>query len=140
MLGYRFDIVNKPGLENKGADALSRMHETTALGAMLHYPEWIGSKEVVEEVHKDAMWLKIIADLQEGNQTKPGFAYRSGVLFYENRLVIAANSRWILILLHEFHSTPQGGHSGVLSHLQSHGCQSLLDQNEEDDPTICSRV
>lgn len=35
---------------------------------------------------------------------------QSGV--HVHRLVISASSRWIPTLLHEFHATPQGGHSG----------------------------
>jgi hypothetical protein len=34
LLGYNFDIVYKQGRLNKGADALSRMHEGAALQAM----------------------------------------------------------------------------------------------------------
>lgn len=51
LLGYRFDIIYKPGLENKGVDALSKMHDPATLGAMIHYPEWVGSKDVIAEVH-----------------------------------------------------------------------------------------
>jgi len=112
LLGYCFDILYKPGLKNKGVDALSRMHDSMAFESMVHYPEWEGNKEVIDEVHRDAMLQKIIADLKEGLPTKPGFSYRNGVLYYEDRLVLSADFVWIPILLYEFHSTPQGGHSG----------------------------
>lgn len=99
-------------MENKGADALSRMHDLVNFGAMVYYPEWEGNKAVVEEVHRDGMLLKIIDDLKQGIPTKFGFAYKQGVLFYENRLVLSTSSVWIPLLLKEFHSTPQGGHFG----------------------------
>jgi len=95
LLGYQFDIVYKPGLENKGADALSHMHDSPELHSLVHYPEWLEDKEVLEEVHKDEVLKGIISALQKGEPTKPGFAYRRGVLFYENRLVLAAFSKWI---------------------------------------------
>lgn len=60
LLGYRFDIVHKPGLENKGADALSRMHDTAELQALIHYPEWLDSKSISQEVHQDVELKEII--------------------------------------------------------------------------------
>lgn len=88
------------------------MYEPATLGSMVHYPEWLDSKDIIAEVHKDPELYKIIEALQKGVPTKPGFAYRNGVLFYEDRLVVAADSVWLPGLLKEFHSTPQGGHSG----------------------------
>lgn len=51
LLGYQFDIVYKSGLENKGADALSQMHEEAVFSALLHWPTWEESVKVIEEVH-----------------------------------------------------------------------------------------
>jgi hypothetical protein len=46
LLAYQFEIVYKLGLEDKGADALSRMHDVgessenqeRGLAAMVHFP------------------------------------------------------------------------------------------------------
>lgn len=87
------------------------MNDPTNFGAIMHYPEWEGSKEIIAEVQRDAELFKIIKDLKQGIPTKSGFAYRHGVLFYEDKLALSTTSIWIHILLKEFHSTPQGCHS-----------------------------
>ncbi|PNY11636.1 transposon Ty3 gag-pol polyprotein [Trifolium pratense] len=61
LLGYNFEIRYKPGKENRGADALSRMGEGSTLQTLISYP---------------------------------------------------VKSTLIAKLLQEFHTTPQGGHSG----------------------------
>ncbi|XP_073221448.1 uncharacterized protein [Cicer arietinum] len=111
LLGYHFDIIYKPGLENKGADALSRMHDSGEMTSLIHVPEWLGRAEVIEEVHKDVALQKVISALKENKPVQFGFSYVRGVLLYEGRLVVSAQSPWIPIILKEFHSTPQGGHS-----------------------------
>ncbi|CAJ2663964.1 unnamed protein product [Trifolium pratense] len=55
---------------------------------------------------------EVIEDLQKDTDSKPGYVYKNGVLLYEGRLVISAKSSMIPTLLSEFHTTPQGGHSG----------------------------
>lgn len=78
LLGYHFDIVYKPGLENKGVDALSRMHDPETLCSMVHVPEWSGSKELVEEVHRDPVLQKVIENLKNGVPTNPVFHIEMG--------------------------------------------------------------
>ncbi|GAU28744.1 hypothetical protein TSUD_372530 [Trifolium subterraneum] len=111
LLGYQFDIVYKPGVENRGADALSRLPEGE-LEALVSYPIWEEGTVIQEEVHKDKALLKIIKDLEDKPDSRPGFKYKQEVLFYEDRLVLSAQSSLITKMLEEFHVTPEGGHSG----------------------------
>lgn len=101
-MGYQFNIVYKSSLENKGVDALSQMHDSLELQSLLHYPTWLGFDEVLKEVHVDVVLQKIITALEKGEQTKPWFSYRRGVLFYEDRLALPSNYVWISKLLLEF--------------------------------------
>lgn len=89
LLGYRFDIIYKTSLENKGANVLSRMYEEGELKAMAHHPIWPEGKAVIEEVHHDDILRNIIEALQQNKDTKPGYSYRGGVLLYKGRLVIS---------------------------------------------------
>ncbi|KAI5438512.1 hypothetical protein KIW84_024305 [Lathyrus oleraceus] len=59
------------------------MHDSLELQSLLHYPTWLGFDEVLKEVHVDVVLQKIITTLEKGEQTKPWFSYRRGVLFYE---------------------------------------------------------
>ena len=110
LLGYNFEIVYKPGLENKGADALSR--SLGELSSMVSMPVWLDCQALVAEVHEDELWKKKIEALQHGQIDQGDFTYRHGILYYKDRLVISNKSNWIPKLIEEFHSTPQSGHSG----------------------------
>ncbi|GAU22407.1 hypothetical protein TSUD_122930 [Trifolium subterraneum] len=111
LLGYDFDIIYKQGKLNKGADALSRIHEGE-INAMVSQLKWIQEEQVKAEIQQDVKLSKIVADLLQDPKACPGFDLRNGVLLYEGRLVISKNSLLIPVLLDEFHSSPQGGHSG----------------------------
>ncbi|MCH83131.1 RNA-directed DNA polymerase (Reverse transcriptase) [Trifolium medium] len=82
--------------------------------SMDSYPCWEEHQQVVEEVHQDYRLKDIITDLQHDVSTHPRFSYHQGVLFYEGRLVMSNQSPLIPQMLQEFHTTPQGGHSGFL--------------------------
>ncbi|MCH79728.1 Ty3/gypsy retrotransposon protein, partial [Trifolium medium] len=112
LMGYDFDIVYKQGKLNKGADALSRIHEAAELTALQSITHWAQLEQIKEEVSEDEKLQKIIADLQKDPLSCPGYVYKQGVLFYEDRMVISRTSKLIPILLDEFHATSQGGHSG----------------------------
>lgn len=114
LLGFQFDVVYKARVENKVADALSRQFENAEFRTLLSWPAWKQGKEIDEEVKSDSELQKVIEDIGKDPNAKPSYSIRGERLFYKNRLVIFASSTLIPLLLEEFHSSPQGGHSGFL--------------------------
>jgi hypothetical protein len=74
--------------------------------------EWLQWEQIKTEIQRDDKLQKIISEVQQNPEKWPGCEYRHGVLLYEGRLVLSSQSLLIPILLEEFHSTPQGEHSG----------------------------
>ncbi|TYJ99689.1 Transposon Ty3-G Gag-Pol polyprotein [Cucumis melo var. makuwa] len=64
LLGYDFEILYQPGLQNKAADALSRMDTTPELQTMTT-TGFVDMETVAKEVEKDAKLQKIV-ELQRG--------------------------------------------------------------------------
>ncbi|GAU37691.1 hypothetical protein TSUD_164940 [Trifolium subterraneum] len=112
LLGYDFEIVYKQGHLNKGADALSRRNEGAELKTIGSYLKWTQEKQVKSEYENDEKLQKILKEIKENSTLWPGYEFKNGVLLYEGRLVISGKSLLIPSLLEEFHSSPQGGHSG----------------------------
>ena len=88
LLGYNFEIVYKPGLENKGADALSRSMGEMELNSLAYIPVWLDCQNLITEVHESSTWRKVIEDLKQDQGKHIGFEYKQGVLFIKDRLVI----------------------------------------------------
>jgi hypothetical protein len=112
LLGFDFEIVYKPGKSNKGAGALSRIHEGGELNVTASSLQWKDAEILKEEFAKDEYLQKIVLSLQQDPNSKPGFEFKHGVLLYDGRLVISNTSVLIPTLLQEFHSSLCGGHSG----------------------------
>ncbi|GAU16304.1 hypothetical protein TSUD_299360 [Trifolium subterraneum] len=112
LLGYDFEIIYKPGKLNRGADALSRINEGGELCQGISCIQWKDELILKAENQNDEQLQQIIKDLQAGPDSRPGYEYKQGVLLYEGRLVLSAKSLLIPVMLSEFHTTPQGGHSG----------------------------
>ncbi|CAJ2649147.1 unnamed protein product [Trifolium pratense] len=141
LLGYQFEVIYKPGPDNKAVDALSRCHGENDmqvllsnfqrlggqkplnfftqdadlnLNVMVSVPKWLEGQKLLQEVAQDDQIQKMISELTDNPDSKPGFVVQQGILLYHGRLVIPATSPSIPLLLAEFHSTPMGGHSGFL--------------------------
>ncbi|CAJ2637620.1 unnamed protein product [Trifolium pratense] len=114
LLGYQFEVVYKPGVENKAADALSRCYDEGELTALVSSPIWTEKDKILADVKADVTIQKLMSEVETDPTAKPGFSIQHGVLLYHDRLVIGANSDIIPKLLKEFHETPMGGHSGFV--------------------------
>ncbi|TYK14463.1 Ty3/gypsy retrotransposon protein [Cucumis melo var. makuwa] len=114
LLGYSFEVVYKPGLENKAADALSRTPPTVQLYSLIA-PTLIDLTRIKEEVEKDEQLQKIVAELKEEDESKGNkFSIQQGMLKYKDRLVISKTSTLLPTILHTYHDSIFGGHSGFL--------------------------
>ncbi|KAA0066932.1 MADS-box transcription factor ANR1 [Cucumis melo var. makuwa] len=71
LLGYAFELVYKPGVENKVADALSRIPSTAQLCSMIA-PIFLDLKTIKEEVEEDENLYKIITELLVDRLSKYG--------------------------------------------------------------------
>ncbi|KAK8916726.1 hypothetical protein KSP39_PZI022713 [Platanthera zijinensis] len=116
LLGYDYAIEYRPGKDNRVADALSRLPE----GGLAHIsgPQLESMDEIQDAVQRDPELRAIVEDLQQGHATAPGYHLQNDRLFYHGRVVIPAHSAWRTVMMHEFQSSPTGGHAGVLRTLQ----------------------
>ncbi|CAH9076384.1 unnamed protein product [Cuscuta epithymum] len=112
LLGYDFDIEYKTGISNTAADALSRRGEEAELAA-ISIPEWIGLADIEEEQRNDTNLRDIIQAVEADPNSMPGYELKGRRLIFKGRLVLASDSKWIPLLLKEFHDTPTGGHAGA---------------------------
>jgi phosphoribosylformylglycinamidine (FGAM) synthase PurS component len=110
LIGFDFEVKYKPGKENSAADALSRQMQYATI-AMVQCEAWEGLEE---ELQEDEKLKKLIQDLLTNPVSHPGYQIKGGKLFHEGRLVIPKQSPRIAWILHEFHDTAIGGHSGFM--------------------------
>lgn len=113
FLGYDFEIQYRPGLENKAADALSRMPSNGQFAA-LTAPTLLDVEVIKREVATDPYLAMIIKELEGGESEGSKFSYSHGILKYKNRLVLSKQSSLIPAILQLYHDSVVGGHSGFL--------------------------
>ena len=114
LLGYTFDVEYKPGVENKAADALSRVTPTIQTHTVTT-PISLDLQVIKEKVEKDTRLMKIIAGLNsDDDQQDNKFNICNGMLKYKDRLVISQSSKLIPQVLHSYQDSAVRGHSGFL--------------------------
>lgn len=113
LMGYEFEIEYKPGSLNKAADALSRRSEDATLAA-ISIPYWAQWDSLDAELFVDAEYQQLKEKIMAAPNSFPRHKVIQGRAFFNGKLLLPSNSKWIPLLLSEFHSSPQGGHSGAL--------------------------
>jgi len=111
LFGYDYEITYKLGRDNNTADALSRVRGSSSLDTLFvsYTPLW---DTIKTEACTNPYMMKI-SDKTTANLGVP-YKWRNGLVCYKNRVVVPPYSNIISQLLHEFHDSPNGGHSGVL--------------------------
>lgn len=113
LLGYDFEILYQPGLQNKAADALSRIEQPMEMNSM--FTVGIVKMEIVNrKMLKDTKLQRIWEELQHGSEGGSKYSLENGKLLYENRVVLSRTSSLIPMLMHTFHDSILGGHSEFL--------------------------
>lgn len=113
LLGYDFEIQYRLGLENKAADALSRMLNQGEF-ASLTRSVVLDLQSVGAQVDVDPYLARIKRELQAGSKSWKNYTLVQGRLLYKGRLVLPINSSLIKAILSEFHTGLIGRHSGFL--------------------------
>lgn len=116
-MGYDFDIVYKPGVENKVDDTLSRVPSAiefatvTLVGGL---NTGLIHDQQTHDVKLNAIRRKII----NGDEVIVAYTLKGSLLYYRGKIVLPKDSLTIPLLLEAFHSSPFGGHGGVLKTYQ----------------------
>lgn len=107
FMGSDFKIEYKPGRDNQAADALSRV-----MNLAWSEPQVLFVQQLKEEMTLDNELQQLMQDCQAEDYAGR-YTTKDGLLFYDGRLVIPMQSKLIQQILHEFHSSPVGGHAGI---------------------------
>jgi hypothetical protein len=115
LVGYNYEIHYKPGKENLVADALSRVPEPPNHGvcALLTSPTSPLLSQLRAFFVSNPAGMKLLQKAQTDPHMSQRFTVKTGILYFQNRLFIPPESGLTSSLLHEFHASPTGGHSGI---------------------------
>lgn len=100
-------------MENKAADALSRLPPTVHLAA-LSSPAILDVQVAKKEVVEDLKLQEIVRDLFIDPALHSKFSIHQGTLLYKGRLVLSSESKLLPAIVHSYHDSVLGGHSGFL--------------------------
>ncbi|KAA0041916.1 transposon Tf2-1 polyprotein isoform X1 [Cucumis melo var. makuwa] len=91
LLGYDFEILYQPGLQNKAVDALSKVENLPELNKMS--TSGIVDMEIVtKEVEKDEELQQLTQKLQSDHPPEGKYSWVNGKLLYKGRVVLSKSS------------------------------------------------
>jgi RNase H-like domain found in reverse transcriptase/Integrase zinc binding domain len=122
LLGLTYKIEYKKGVENKVVDALSRREGH--IGQLLVCNEKIQSvseliprwMEEIRDSYRNDKWIEGLRSKLQSNSlhgSNPLLVEHAGILRYKGRICVGNHGDWRHKILHEFHDSALGGHSGI---------------------------
>ena len=111
MMGYDYELVFRKGAHNRVADALSRLPQVSLQAVTLCSNDilqrikhsWLSDYALVHKIHK----------VQHSSSHAGKYSWQSGMLRRKGKLVVGSDSELRKDLLKYFHSSSEGGHSGI---------------------------
>ena len=111
LMGYDFEIQYRPGMENRAANALSRLHSSVTLMNLI-IPWVLQLDQLKKEVDEDETLQEFIKEVLEDPMNRPEFTWVDGQLLYKGKWYLPKGSTLIPLMLKEGHNEQIAGHSG----------------------------
>lgn len=87
-MGFQYEVVYKPGTENKVVDALSRQLPSTEFNTISISPYWVDFPAIKNEVQNDLELVKLSSQLQSDSDSLPHYTLHDGFLFFKGCLML----------------------------------------------------
>ncbi|KAK1607032.1 hypothetical protein QYE76_030705 [Lolium multiflorum] len=112
LMGLNFKIIYRKGAENHAADSLSRVGHLMAIQTCAEIqPVWM--QEVVNSYATDPDAQRRLTELALSSPDDHGYSLQQGLIRYQGRVWLGANSALQTKLISALHASAVGGHSGV---------------------------
>jgi transposase InsO family protein len=113
LLGLRYKVVYKKGVDNGAADALSRrLHSVDhCLALSVVTPSWCADLRAGYD--SDVQAKTLLTKLATNATSVPHFSLVDGLIHYKDKIWVGNNQTLQQQLIAQMHSSPIGGHSGI---------------------------
>ncbi|XP_058769067.1 uncharacterized protein LOC131642924 [Vicia villosa] len=113
LQGFNFEIMYKPGKSNLVADALSRKFSEDPLLMVISspVPELLSTLKAFYST--DPAGKDLVRQMTQQHNDQENFTFIQGLIYHKDRIFIPDLAELRNTILHEYHSTPTAGHSGV---------------------------
>ena len=119
LMGYDYEILYKKGSENVVADALSRVQSGAELSQIsVNTLSSVLYEEIKQAWTSDPELRALILQLQADTSSAKHYLWTNGQLLRKGKLVIGSDEELRKKILAYFHSSPDGGHSGMKATMQ----------------------
>ncbi|KAF5784342.1 putative nucleotidyltransferase, Ribonuclease H [Helianthus annuus] len=112
LMGYKYEIHYKKGIENVTADALSRVESATIFNLVLSTFDPLLLSRIKDSWSQDSVIQAVIQKLIKG-ETVHHYSWDQQLLKRKQKLVVGYDQQLRQELIKVCHATAMGGHSGV---------------------------
>lgn len=110
LLGLRYRVAYRKGVDNGAADALSRRDHSCAL-MLVSSPVHSWLEDLVSWYPSDPEAKALLSELTVNPTSRPPFQLKQGIIYYQDRVWLGSNTTIQTRVLSALHNSPVGGHS-----------------------------